>query len=117
MGGFIDIDELVPEYMGMQNIKLSLARPFDPRRVFHAIDLKVEMLAEAKTVGLVVPLELTITAPSKQNFNRHIYQRVVPVQVSFIPQEGGPHLVRLRETAHNSWWGALVIEVADKKNA
>ncbi len=114
MAGFVD--DLVPAYIKKQNIKLSLARPFDPRRAFHAIDLNVELLAEAKTAGLVVPLELTITAPSAQNFHRHIYRRVVPVQVSFTPQEGGQHLVRLRETAHNSWWGSLVIEVAGEKN-
>lgn len=105
------IDLLVPANVGAANIKLKIARPFDPRRAFHAIDLDVELLADALTSGLSLPLEMTVTAPSGK-LTRNIFRRVVPSQISFTPQEGGQHLVRLREDAHNLWWGALVIEVA-----
>lgn len=113
MAGFLD--DLVPDYIGKQNIKLTLARPLEPQRAFYAVDVDVELLAEALTSGLVVPLELTVTSPSR-TLHRKIYRRVVPPQVSFTPQEGGKHLVRLRETAHNSWWGYIVVDVLGEKN-
>lgn len=105
------IDLIVPANIGAMNIKLKIARPFDPRRAFHAIDLDVELLADALTSGLCLPLEMTVTAPSGK-LTRQVFDRVVPSQISFTPHEGGEHLVRLRETAHNAWFGVIVIEFA-----
>jgi hypothetical protein len=36
---------------------------------------------------------------------------VLPSALSFTPREGGRHLLRLGELAHNRWWGFLVVIV------
>jgi hypothetical protein len=109
MAGFID--ELVPEGTGDRLIKLELRRPFEILRAFSPIELSVTVLSAATDAGIAVPLELTIMSPNKQFFRRILYQRVVPSVVAFTPQEGGRHLIRLAETAHNSWWGAITLPI------
>jgi hypothetical protein len=116
MNGVGLVNELVPDFIGRQYIKLTLARPLDLRRAFHAIDINVALETAAQEAGLVLPLEMTVTSPSQSGFRRHVYQRVVPSQLSFTPQEGGQHLIRLREVAHNAWWGAIVVVVAGETN-
>ncbi len=108
------LDELCPDDVGRRALRL-LPASSDPARAFKAVDLDVSLdpvLAQvAAVVGLQLPLELTVTAPSRAGFMRHVYRRVAPSSVSFIPHEGGPHLVRLRELGHNRYWGAYVVEV------
>ena len=108
------LDELCPDDVGRRAVRLELAR-LDPPKAFEAVDVSVSLdpvLGQvAAVVGLALPLELTITAPSRSGFVRHVYRRAVPSSVSFIPREGGPHLVRLRELGHNRYWGALTVDV------
>ena len=109
------LDELCPDDVGRRAIRLQPAR-LDPARAFEAFDLAVELDPVfgqvAAVVGLVLPLEMTVTSPSRSGFVRHVFRHIVPPSVSFIPHEGGPHLVRLRELGHNRYWGSYVVDVA-----
>lgn len=108
-------DELCPDDVGRRALRLQPAS-LDPARAFTAVDLSVSLdpvLGQvAAVVGLVLPLEMTVTAPSRSGFARHVFRRSLPPSVSFIPNEGGPHLVRLRELGHDRYWGACVVDVA-----
>ena len=108
------LDELCPDDVGRRALRLERAT-LDTPKAFESVDLDVSLdpvLGQvASVVGLQLPLELTVTAPSRSGFVRHVFRRSVPAQVSFIPHEGGPHLVRLRELGHNRYWGSLVVDV------
>lgn len=114
------LDELCPEEVGRRALRL-LPATLDPPRAFNAYDLEVgfdpTLGVEAERVGLVLPLELTITAPTRSGFVRHVYRRVVPGLITFVPKEGGLHLVRLSELGHNRYWGAYVVDVAGERLA
>lgn len=105
------IDELAPDFVGKRLLKLSLNSTETPR-AFSTIDVAIELLDEALTYGLILPMELTVTPPSPSGFYRKLFRRVIPIELSFIPREGGLHTVSLREVGHNRWWGALAIDVA-----
>ena len=108
------LDEISPAYVGAQVIQLKAA-DLARAMAFHAVDLTVTidpLSAEALACGLVLPLELTVTAPSPSGFYRHIYRFTVPSIITFTPREGGQHLVRLGEVGHNKWWGSVVVDVA-----
>lgn len=115
------IDKLSPGYIGAKLLKLTLARLESPRAL-SPVDIKLEVDAAADTekiatrFGLALPLEMTVTSPSSALRGdvevRQYFRRVVPSEFSFTPREGGEHLVRVRETAHNRIWGSLVVDVA-----
>ena len=116
-------DELSPVYVRQPLIVLALVRPPDERRpALKPITLSVMLDQTAKmpdnetfiaSVGLALPLELTVTSPSDQNFLRKNFLRVVPQTVTFTPREAGTHLVRIREVGHNRWFGLLEVSVDD----
>jgi hypothetical protein len=114
MPGFID--DLVPIGVGDPLIKLELRRADAVLRAFTPIELTVTLTGDALTAGINVPLELTVMGPSKRLFKRTPYRRVVPTVVTFSPQEGGLHLIRLAETAHMNWWGAIKLEIAGERS-
>jgi hypothetical protein len=111
------VDDICPSYVGAKRIKL-LRASTETARAFTAIDLDVSIDATADTdgvlarVGLVLPLELTVTSPSAENFYRHVYRRFLPTSVTFVPHEGGRHRVVLREVFHNRFFGAIDIDIA-----
>jgi hypothetical protein len=114
-GGLLDV--MLPDYVGAPaRIKLVPA-DIEPARAFASVRLLVELQKEALTLGLALPLEMTVTAPSAVNFFRHIFRLTVPSEISFTPKEGGQHLVRLREVGHNKWHGELVIDVAGERTS
>ena len=43
---------------------------------------------------------------------RRVVRRVLPSALAFTPREGGRHLVRVGELAHNRGWGSLLVRVA-----
>lgn len=104
------LDELCPDYVGERRLVLAVASADAIARAFGAIDLTVDY-SQTMPEGLVLPLELTIVSPSRSNFVRRLFRRTRPSSISFIPKEGGRHIVRLREVGHNRWWGALAIDV------
>jgi len=104
------VDDLVPSYTGEGRIVLSLSRETPNPRAFHIVDVLVDY-SRTLPEYVVRPLELIIRAPTDVNFRRRYYTRQVPSIITFQPQEGGTHLVLLRECAHNHWHGKIRIEV------
>lgn len=105
-------DEICPGYIGTQLITLSLAQPEEAPRAFRFVLIDVDYSAADEVGGIVLPLEVMVTAPTMANFDRTYLERVASVQIGFLPVEGGRHLVTLREVAHNRAYGTLVVDVA-----
>ena len=105
------IDEICPPTVGERRIGLTLATDSLSPRAFNPITLYVNYDA-CEPEGLVPPLELTIIAPTRQNFQRAIFIRTQPETISFRPREGGMHVVRFGEVGHNRWFGYIEINVA-----
>ncbi len=105
------INELCPDYVGQKKISLSLGvntlRPVP----FSAVDVDVDYTA-ALPADIILPLELTILAPSASNFYRKIYNKARPNTITFQPRQSGSHIVRLAEVGHNRWFGYLQVIVA-----
>lgn len=104
------IDELCPSYTGEKRISMQLALDSTSPRAFSAVNIDVDYSAAAPD-GIVLPLKLTILAPSPVHFVRTIYRRIAPSQISFRPREGGRHIVRLSEVGHNRWFATLTVNV------
>lgn len=111
------IDQICPTYVGEDRLVLSLSRNTLTPRAFAVIDVAIDYSATDTGGGVVLPIEVTVTAPSPVNFVKKIYRAARPTLFTFIPREGGVHLVRVRETAHNQWFGVLEINVAGDKRA
>ena len=105
------IDEICPTYVGEQRIRMLANENSLRPRAFVALTIDVDYSA-CLPQGVVLPLELTIVAPTAQNFRRLVYTRAAPSQISFQPREGGKHVIRLGEVGHNRWFGYIEIEVA-----
>jgi hypothetical protein len=108
-------DVLNPPSLGEQRLTLSRVLPdgqstVPPARAFSPVDIQVDY-AGCLPEGVVLPLELVVVAPSPAGFVQRTYRRVKPTTVTFTPQEGGEHLVRLAEVGHGRWWGSIVIDV------
>lgn len=104
------ISNIAPDYIGANKLDLSLTDPTTPARAFSPVSVTVDYAA-CDPAGVVLPVELLITAPTVEHFVRKVYRRVSPSEIVFTPREGGTHHVLLREIAHNRWWGNLVIAV------
>jgi hypothetical protein len=106
------LEEICPSYVGEDRLRLTLADPDDLLIAFRPVLVSVDY-DRALPEGVMLPLELTITAPSEVNNVRVVYARYAPPgQLAFTPREGGSHLVRLAELFHNRWWGSLVLEIS-----
>lgn len=115
------VSDICPEYVGEQLLTIALGPATLSPRAFNALDITIDYAKAVARGGVVLPLELVITAPSSSNFVRRFFRRTAPTTISFVPREGGRHLIRLAESAHNQWWGSLVVEVSgeqtDPRNA
>lgn len=105
------IDEISPVYYGEDRLRLQLVSSDQALRAFEPVLITVDY-SRALPEGIRLPLEYAVTAPSGVNSTRKLYRRDAPLELVFIPREGGSHLVRLSELYHNQWWGKLVLEIA-----
>lgn len=105
-------DEICPGYVGTELITLTLAEPEVVPQAFQFVLVNVDYSAADEVGGIVLPLELMVTAPALTNFDRTYFDLLQPSQIAFQPVEGGRHLVTLREVAHNRVYGNLLVEVA-----
>lgn len=107
-------DEWSPEVYGQDLILLTLAPSQTPRQ-FEIVLVDVDYSA-CLPAGIVLPLQLTVSSESGAAvFQRKILHRFAPSQLSFVPREGGAHLIRLSEAHHNRWWGSLQIDVLGER--
>jgi hypothetical protein len=105
------LDDICPSYVGDNRLRLTLADPDDPLIAFRPVLVNVDY-SRALPEGVMLPLALTVTAPSEVNAVRMVFRRFAPGQVAFTPREGGSFLVRMGELFHNKWWGSLVLDIA-----
>lgn len=106
------VDLLAPPYMGEDRITLEL-RPGPTPTVGSVVGVNVDYSATLPEF-VVLPLEIIIRGPNDShdtNLQRRYWSRAVRRYIEFVPREAGVHLVVLRETAHNHWWGRLRVEV------
>jgi hypothetical protein len=103
------LEELSPMTVGSERIALTPADPSSQPRAFSSYEIAVDLsLCEPEQV--VLPLEMIVTSPTRTK--RTTFRRVVPSELSVLPDEGGRWIVTLREVAHNQWWGRHVFDVA-----
>jgi hypothetical protein len=108
-------DEWSPEIYGQDLILLSLASLALAPRQFEIVTLDVDY-SGCLPAGIVLPLEFTVSSESGAAlFQRKIFRRFAPSVLSFVPREGGAHLLRLAEAHHNRWWGSLQIDVLGER--
>lgn len=105
------VDDVSPDYYGEDLIRLELSQQTPTVRAFGACLIEVDY-SLTLPAGIVLPLEFTVSSSAgAATYQRRVYRRLAPTQLSFQPREGGPHLVRLAEAHHNRWFGSLVINV------
>lgn len=105
------VDEVSPVIYGQDLIRLTLSQQTPTVRAFGACLLDVDYSLTLPS-GVVLPLEFTVSSSSgASTYQRRVFRRLSPSQISFVPREGGPHLVRLGEAHHNRWFGSLLIDV------
>ena len=102
--------ELCPMYVGSQAIGLSLSDPTLPRRAFSPIDIAVSY-AGAGDAGVRLPLEAIVTGPSASSYRHWYYRLSAPTLITWSPQEGGDHLVLLREMGGARLYGTITVDV------
>jgi len=107
-------DELCPDYVGAKRIVLNLDDALGTTRARSIVLIDVDYSACAPE-GVALPLVFTIATERGTTFERRVFSRRAPSQVSFVPREGGLYTVRLTELAHNRWFGALTVTVLGDK--
>lgn len=105
----MNIDELSPADIGEERIILSVAASTPPRVGFVVqVDVNYE---DCLPEGASLPLDFIVQGPGILGHAEKVYRERLPPQVSFIPEQAGPHLILLREQTHNRWHGKLRIDV------
>lgn len=104
------LDEISPRYVREKRLDLKLDASQLTVRAFQPVLVNVGY-ARAKPEGVMMPLVLEVQGPSPLSYQRREYTKALPVSFIFTPREGGPHLVTLREVAHNKWWASLNLDV------
>jgi hypothetical protein len=99
--------------LGQPLLTLALADPDQVLRAFATVQLLVTPTGDALTRGLCPPVLFECLPPSgaRRAFSRVVTTRF-PGFVTFTPQEGGVHLLVVREKWHNRWYGAIQLDVA-----
>ncbi len=109
------VDEISPREYGEDRIDLTLSEQTPAPQANDAAILDVGY-DRALPEGVTLPLELTITSPTGESvYQRQVFRRFAPNQISFVPREGGSHLVRFAEQHHNRWFGLFVLDVIGTK--
>lgn len=104
------IDELAPEFVGEPRIVVQLDPSTPTPQAFGVVQVNFDY-SGCDPEGIRLPLEFIIQSPSASGFVREILRTLRPTERTFIPKEGGVHLVLLRELGHNQWFGKLNVTV------
>jgi hypothetical protein len=105
------LDEISPSYYGEDRIRVTLTDSDQLLQTFTPVLISVDYSATLPE-GVVLPLEFTVTGPSGEQVTRTVFRRFQPSGLTFLPREGGSHLVRLAEQFHNQWFGSLTLDIA-----
>lgn len=112
--GAPSIEELAPRYVREDRIDLELDPSVTNVRAFGSILVNVSY-ARCLPQGVALPLIFEVQGPSPSSHQTRVFYRSAPAGLVFTPSEGGPHLVVLREAAHNRWWGRLHLSVEGER--
>lgn len=110
------LDEICPPYVGERLVIVQLSKDTLAPQPFSVVDVLLDFSACKAYGDVVLPIEITVTAPTPANFRRMTYRHIVPRLYTFRPCEAGRHLVRVAEVGHNRFWGALLIEVTGERS-
>lgn len=105
------LDELAPDYLQDARIRLTPSDPISRPQARKPTTILVDAAA-CLPQGLMLPIEILVTGPSKKSFIRKVDSRFVRTSFTFTPREGGRFTIVLREVAHNLWWGTLDLDVS-----
>lgn len=108
MAGFLD--ELSPSYLGERRIDLTVDPSVTLLGANRSILVNVDY-SRTLPEDVLLPLILIVQGPSAASYRRREIRRAKIDSFAFRPIEGGPHLVLLREAAHNRWYGRLRLTV------
>lgn len=106
------IDDFSPDYVGSDAIKVSLAPTTISPAVGQAVIFQVDYSGADGIGGIVLPLVVTVQAPTTAGFYRRMVTRAAPAQFVYFPISGGKHLLTIAEAGHNQVFGALPFDVA-----
>ncbi|MFZ5896797.1 MAG: hypothetical protein ACOY0T_37420 [Myxococcota bacterium] len=101
---------LSPPELGESRIRLTLS-PDTPAPTEGAPALVDIDYSKAAPEGITLPIVCSVAGPSGRKVLNVVFTRMLPTQIEWSPEEGGPHLVRIAEMFHNRWFGALVVDV------
>ncbi len=104
------LDELSPPTIGEEKIAITLDPGAAPK-VFGVVQCDVDY-SSTLPGGVTLPLDFIVQGPTAISYRERVFRRSLPGTLSFVPVESGPHLVLLREQAHNRWIGRLIVNVA-----
>jgi hypothetical protein len=104
------LEELSPRTLREDKLDLQLDPSVITPRAFSSVLVNVSY-ERTLPEGVCLPLIFEAQGPSAGSYVKRIFTRHVPSSVVFTPAEGGPHLVTVREAAHNYWWGKLNLTV------
>ena len=107
-------DDISPSYIGENRITVTLGQPGVVPRAFQLLEILVDY-SKCDPEGVMLPLELTLTGPRGNIVDRRYWRKRPLTSTTIRAQEGGQHLVRVAEVAHDRWWGALLINVVGER--
>lgn len=108
------IDEISPGYIGEDKLQLSLDPTQVHIRTLQSVLVNVDY-SQTMPEGVVLPLIFESQGPSPFSYTRKVFYRQ-PTSFVWVPQEGGRHMLLLREAAHNRWHGKLKLRVEGETN-
>lgn len=103
-------DRISPSTVGDSMIVLSQSDKTPRARAFNEILVDVDY-SKCDPAGVELPLLFRVVDPRGRPIVDRTFRAVVPLELSFRPQESGSHLVWLAEAFHHRWYGALQLEV------
>lgn len=107
-------DEISPRYLREDRIDLELDSSNPAPAAFQSLLINVSY-ARTLPQHVMLPLILEVSGPSSDSYQRREFTRAPPATLVITPREGGPHVIVLREVAHNRWFGRLSVQVAGER--
>ncbi len=108
------MEELSPRTLREDRIDLELDASVTTVAAFSSVLVNVSY-SRTLPQGVLLPLIFEVQGPSAESYQKRVFYRHAPSSLVFTPVEGGPHLVALREAAHNRWWGRLHLDVEGER--
>jgi hypothetical protein len=109
------IDQLSPAYVGEDVFVLALDPELPAPRVGVPSQVNADYSGADANGGAVLPVEFLVVAPDGGPRVSSVLRATLHRSFLFVPSVPGPHLVLVREIAHNRFLGRLVVDVAGEK--